>query len=459
MQCVRLQELLQGVQLDFISSRSALQEAVVDAVSTDTRSLKKNDLFIALPGDMYDGHAFIDRAVDGGAMGVLFESRKRDEVRRFMKGHESTLFIAVPDSRRALGSIAANYIRRFRVRKIALTGSAGKTTTKSLIDSILSQRYRVVSSIRSFNNDIGVPKTILEVDGATEILVQEIGTNHPGEIAHLAGIVQPDCGLITAIGPAHIGFFGTERAIAREKRQLFRSLDPDGTAFVNGEDRFCSFLKRGSNCRFSAFGLRSGDLYPDRIIRTGLEYAEFLLGGEAVRVEVLGLHGVLNAVAAALVGRHFGLSFDEIRTGLEQFRGESGRGTVVEKGGIRVIDESYNANPLSVSASLRLLGGLETGGRKIFVFADMLELGRKSNHYHRAIAGDIVRSGADEVFTFGEKARMTGERCRDAGMRVFHFDDMEMLRFRLKKEVREGDLVLVKGSRAMQLERAIRGLV
>jgi UDP-N-acetylmuramyl pentapeptide synthase len=172
------------------------------------------------------------------------------------------------------------------------------------------------------------------------------------------------------------------------------------------------------------------------------------------------VHGIVNAVAAALVGRYFGLSFDEILEGLGRFEGETGRGDIYRHGGVTIVDESYNANPLSVSASLAYLGGLETPGRKIFVFADMLELGSKADQYHRRVARDIRRCGVDVLFTFGEKASVTAEQCIKAGQEhVRHFDDVEALRCRLLEEIRDGDLVLVKGSRAMRLERVIRGFL
>jgi UDP-N-acetylmuramoyl-tripeptide--D-alanyl-D-alanine ligase len=448
---------LTGVDSGYVNDRRALDRLKVASLSTDTRSLKRDDLFIALPGEHHDGHAFISQAVRAGTSGVIFQEDKFAEVRRYAQERRDLPFVGVHDTRKVLGLMARNYMRRFEVQKIALTGSAGKTTTKGLIHAVLSQRFRVTSSERSFNNDIGVPKTILNVDESTEILVQEIGTNHPGEIRYLAGILQPDCALITNIGPAHIGYFGSEKAIAEEKKEVFKALHSDGTAFVNRDDRFYSFLKRGVRASVNSFGLQGGDLHPDRITKLGLEYSEFSLCGSHIRARVLGIHGVLNALAAALVGRHFELSLDEIKRGVEQFEGESGRGNIHRHGGVTIVDESYNANPLSVSASLAYLRGLEVPGRKIFVFADMLELGGKSDLYHRRIVRDIRKGGVDLLLTFGEKASITAKQCSAAGQEhVSHFDDIEALRIRLQQEVRDGDLVLVKGSRAMRLERAVR---
>jgi UDP-N-acetylmuramoyl-tripeptide--D-alanyl-D-alanine ligase len=441
----------------FVSDRGALERLGVSSISTDTRSLRCGDLFIAIPGERHDGHVFIGDAIRAGASGVVFDIRRYEQVSTFIKANPEILFIGVAGTRKILGSMAANYLGRFSLTRFVLTGSAGKTTTKTLIHSVLSQRYRVVSSTKSFNNDIGVPKTVLNVDEKTEILVQEMGTNHPGEIEKLVGIVRPDCALITNIGPAHIEFFGSEKRIAREKKQVYSALDPVGTAFFNRDDRFYHFLKRGIAAKHKTYGIGCGDLSPDHIETMALEFSEFKLLGKRIRARVLGLHGVLNATAAALVGVHFGLAVEEIARGIESFEGESGRGRVYRSGGITVIDETYNANPLSVAASLSYLGNLSASGRKVFVFADMLELGNKSGRYHRKIACDIADNGIDLVYTFGQRAAETTEGCRSLGLSdAAHFDEIEELRESLRGELRSGDLVLVKGSRAMQLERVIR---
>jgi UDP-N-acetylmuramoyl-tripeptide--D-alanyl-D-alanine ligase len=391
---------------------------------------------------------------------VLFEATRKADLQNLIDRSPETLFIGVADTRKALGMMARNYVSRFKPVKCALTGSAGKTTTKGLIHAVLSQKFRVVSSIQSFNNDIGVPKTLFNIDGSTEVLVQEIGTNHPGEIASLAALVQPDCALVTNVGPAHIGYFGSVRKIAREKRELLRSLSRNGTAFVNVEDAHAGILTRGLKASVETFGLTRGNTAPDRITKRDVSFTEFVLDGETIKASVLGDHGVVNAIAAAAVGKHFGLSIKEIKKGIEAFKGESGRGRIYRHGGVTFVDESYNANPLSVAASLAYLGGVETAGRKFFIFADMLELGKSSNRYHREVAREVLKQGIDVVYTFGEKAGITAAQCRASGhTRVLHFKDADALGSRLAEEIVEGDVVLVKGSRAMRLERAIQSFV
>ena len=272
---------------------------------------------------------------------------------------------------------------------------------------------------------------------------------------------QPDCALVTNVGPAHVGYFGSVRKIVREKRELLRSLGGDATAFVNVEDPHAGMLMRGVKASVETFGLTRGNTFPDRVTRREVDHTEFTLQGRLIRARVLGTHGVVNAVAAAAVGKHFGLSIDEIKRGIEAFEGEAGRGRIHRHGGVTFIDESYNANPLSVSASLVYLGGIETAGRKIFIFADMLELGRSSNRYHREMAQVVLEQGIDIVFTYGEKARAIGSAARASGMptgNVRSFLEKRELLSELVQELRDGDVLLVKGSRGMKLDEVVEQL-
>ncbi len=450
-------ELLHGVRIDSVSSRAEYERGKISSISTDTRSLKKGDLFIAIPGDRFDGHRFICDALEKGVKSVLFNTAKKALVQRHIEENPAVLFIGVGDTRKVFGSIAGNYSEKFSVQKIVVTGSAGKTTTKTLIQSVLSQRYRTRASIESYNNDIGVPKTLLSLDPETDVLVQEIGTNHPGEIRYLARIVRAQYALITNIGPAHVGFFGSEENIAREKKEALLALGPEGAAFLNADDRFFDFLQDGLAASVKTFGLTGGDVHPEKVIETGIDKTKFALLGETVTAFVLGRHGIVNAAAAALVGLRFGLSAGEIRAGIESPVLERGRGTVFRKNGVTVVDESYNANPLSVSAALDYMGGISISGRKIFVFGDMLELGDKSERYHRALSEQVLKNGIDLLFTYGSFAAITGESLADSGRTgVRQFDDLGELITELKREACQGDVILVKGSRAMKLERVVR---
>ena len=456
MQPVKLFRVLENLDLEYVSDRRSLRSFVLRSLSTDSRSLKKDDLFIAIAGEYFDGHSFIESAVERGAGGVLFEMRSLDSVKTVVKKAPSVLFIGVKNTRRALGKIAESYLGFFSLTKIAITGSVGKTTTKGLVASVLSQRYDIVSSFQSYNNDIGVPKTVLEVNERTRFLVQEMGTNHPGEISNLSGIVHQNGAVITGIGPAHIGFFGSELEIAREKKAALEVLDRNGTAFLNADDRHFLFLKEGIVASVKSYGIHEGDVRPERIERIGLNGSVFMLWGRKIFAGVLGEHGILNAMAAALVGFSYGLTIDEVKAGIEAYKDESGRGNIRVVGGVTVIDESYNANPMSVSASLRFLEQIQTDGKKVFVFGDMLELGDQSEYYHRKFAEEFKATGIGYLYTYGPLASVTGSEVQKEGERmVRHFSDLDELIESLRREALSGDVILVKGSRKMGLERVV----
>ena len=460
MQCVKLTQLLNDAPVLFVSNKIVFNSLAVFSISTDSRSIKKNDLFIALPGEKYDGHSFIDDAIRGGAGCIIFENQKIKSIERQLRDSSRVLFVGVPDTRKIFGKIAENYLELFSLKKIVITGSAGKSTTKRLISSVLSQRYTVVSSAMSFNNDVGVPKTVLTVDDNTDMLIQEFGTNYPGEITYLSNIVHQDYALITNIGPAHIGFFGNEENIAREKKCAVDMLGQSGIAFLNAEDKYFRFLGKGISTKIKSFGLNKGDLYPERIIKIDVYGSEFILAGKKIKAKVLGEHGILNATAAALLGLTLGLTKGEIKAGIESYTEEKGRGNIYTWKGVTIIDESYNANPLSVSASLNHIGKISIQGKKIFIFGDMLELGNQSEFYHRKIAEEIIKRGITSLYTYGQKARVTGDALREAGhTSVFNFLDIDELVNSLRKEVKIGDIILVKGSRNMELEEVINELI
>ncbi|UCB45660.1 MAG: UDP-N-acetylmuramoyl-tripeptide--D-alanyl-D-alanine ligase [Spirochaetota bacterium] len=454
MQSVKLSQLIHGKEIDFVTSNNHFQKAFVASISLDSRSLKKAEVFIAIPGEKFDGHSFIEDVLKKGASCVIFEIGKIDSVKTYFINYPSCLFIGVNNTRKLLGSIAKRYLALFDVRKLVITGSCGKTTTKGIVSRVLSQKYRVVASRQSYNNDIGVPKTIFNINGKTDFLIQEFGTNSPGEIEYLSDIVEQDNALITNIGPAHIGFFGSVQNIVREKKAALSRLDESGVAFLNAEDSHYHDLTENIRSKVRSFGLKKGDLFPEKILDISLEKTDFILCGERMSAYVTGVHGVLNATAAALVGQHFGISAGEIKRGIEGFRSESGRGRLISKGGITVIDESYNANPLSVEVALSHLSELKVQGRKVFVFADMLELGEKSEYYHRAMADPILKSGVKALFTYGDFAAVTARTCEEKGLEfVTRSTDINGLKDRLRHYLNRDDLVLVKGSRAMKLER------
>jgi UDP-N-acetylmuramoyl-tripeptide--D-alanyl-D-alanine ligase len=456
MEQVPLIDLLEPGAVLSVSDRRRLERLVVSSVSTDTRSLKQGDLFVAIEGERFDGHRFVDQALGRGAAGVVFAHSRLSLLRPLMSGSPA-LFLGVQDTRAVLGMMARRYVHCFPAVRIAVTGSAGKTTTTALIHRVLETRCRVASSPRSFNNDIGVPTSMFQVDRSTQVLVQEIGTNHPGEIENLSGILEQHHAVVTGVGPSHLEFFGSVEGVAREKKQALLCLPGEGAAFLNAEDPWFSFLGEGISARVRSFGLGGGDLHP-RDVRVGLDGATFSLEGTAMKVAIPGLHGVLNATAAALVGFHLGLTAGEVKRGLGAYLPEPGRGRVLRGGGITVIDESYNANPLSVQAALQILQGARAP-RKLFVFGDMLELGAEGDRYHRQVGEQALRRGVDLLLTVGPLAALAAGEFGARGGASRSFEAVEELIGALRGELKRGDLLLVKGSRRIGLERVVEALV
>jgi len=456
MQRTRLNRLVSETDTETVNLKRLFHSISVSDISTDSRSLKTGAVFIAVKGDRFDGHDYIEEAVKKGAVVVVYESRRWGLVGPVTERAKRVLFIGVSDTRRFFGTAAKNYAANLGIEKLVVTGSCGKTTTRGLVASVLSQRYRVVSSPKSYNNDIGVPKTMLRADAGTDILVQEIGTNSPGEIEYLTSVVEQDHALITNVGPAHIGFFGTEDDIAREKKSALVMLKNTGIAFLNAGDPYFGFLREGISAHVKSFGLEVGDVVAERPVARWLDHSEFVLRGLPVSVPVAGNHGIVNAVAAAAAGLHFGCTPLEIKKGIEDYEGEGGRGKLHASGRVTFIDESYNANPMSVGAALDFISGVETDGRKAFVFSDMLELGDKAEYYHCMVADRVIDCGIDALFTFGPLSEITASRCKTLGFKdVFQFEEIGTLSRGLREWVREKDLVLVKGSRAMRLERVL----
>jgi len=457
---VKLTTLLKENEAGYINDKKLFKKLEIQSISTDTRLLKPGEIFIAIKGEKYDPHEFIENAAKEGASGLIVEIERLQDVERKLKKYSSLLIIGVKDTVKTLGRIAHNYLKLFNVKKIVVTGTAGKTSCKGLICSILSRKYNVVGSEKSFNNDIGVPKTLLKVDSSTDFLVQELGTNSPGEIARLSDLVNQDYALITNIGPAHIGFFGTLESIAKEKKTAVEKLKPEGIAFLNADDRFFEYLSSGISAKVKTFGIEKGDLRPENVEILGFQGSRFVLQGKTINTSLPGKQGVINSVASALVGIHFGMEMDEIKKGIFSYNPEKGRGRVYRAKGLIIVDESYNANPLSVNAVLCNLEKTEVSGRKVMVFADMLELGDKALQFHREVADKIIRSGVKILYTYGELARVTAEECSIKGdIKIYCLPDLGEIVEHLKKELRDGDIVLVKGSRAMNLDRVVEGLL
>ena len=426
---------------------------VINKVSTDSRTIKPGELFVALRGENFEGHDFIEAGAKAGATGALVDLNWAGNV------PNNFALLRATDTLQAYQTLAANYRRSLALKVLAITGSNGKTSTKDFAASVLARRFRVTKTEGNFNNHVGLPRTILEATSEDEVGVWEIGMNHPGEIAALSKIAAPDVAIITNIGVAHIEFMGSREAIAAEKGALAEAIEPRGTVILNADDPFTEGIAARTRAKVVLAGTTSGAVRAIEI-RQSTEGSEFTIveGAHRCRAQlpVAGLHMVQNALLAIAAGRAFGLSIEECAAGLAAAPLTKARLQIKEIGGVQFLDDSYNANPDSMKAALRTLVELDAEGKRIAVLGEMRELGTASERGHREIGETAATLGVDQLITIGDAAELIAEGARTAGLdKVLSAQSTgEAARF-LGEIAEPGDLVLVKGSRAARTEEVI----
>ncbi|MCW8408471.1 UDP-N-acetylmuramoyl-tripeptide--D-alanyl-D-alanine ligase [Legionella sp. PATHC035] len=424
--------------------------AELTAICTDSRELKPGSLFIAIRGERFDGHDFIKDAEARGAVAAV--------VNYVVEGVHIPQFV-VPDPIQALAKIAAAHRQDIHCPVIALTGSNGKTTTKEMIASILP--YPSHATRGNFNNHIGAPLSVLQLNNQHKYAVFELGANHPGEIAHTVAIVHPDVTLINNIAPAHVEGFGSIDGVARAKGEIHQGLSLAGVAVVNDDDAYAHFwdeiLLDKKVLRFSLD--HTADVYAQDVQLDALGCGHFSLiipnGRSDIHLKVPGLHNVRNALAAAACCHAVGISIKEIQQGLNRFVGVKGRLTVLEgKNQSIVIDDTYNANLRSVLAALEVLA--ERPGKKIFVFGDMGELGTWATQHHQEVGFAARRLGINQLLSCGSHSKLAAESFGVGGE---HFDTKEQLIQSLVEQLSPDTVVLVKGSRSSAMEKIVQQLI
>ncbi len=425
----------------------------------DSRVIQANQTFVAIKGDRHDGHEFIaDVMAKGARASMVSRAWYVQQLDQVPPGN----YFLVDDTVEALQAIARYYRQKFDIPLLALTGSNGKTTTKEMIAAVLSQKWRILKNPGNLNNHIGVPLTLLELTATHDAGVIEMGTNHPGEIARLAEIACPTAGLITNIGPAHLEFFGSLQGVFEAKTELWRYLERDGgVAFVNIDDP----LLRGklpNGPRIITYGFETPAQVSGQFLGLdGEGRAAFAVGDVTIRLEIVGMHNIYNALAAVAVGLEFDLTLNQIKTALERFLPASKRMEVIRSAGMVIINDCYNSNPESARKALLTLSQMKTTGKRIAVLADMLELGQWSQSEHQAIGQYAASLGnIDWLFTYGPLSQLTASQAqRDGVKHVFHFDDKSRLIRQLKPVIAEGDVILIKGSRGMAMEQVTSALL
>jgi UDP-N-acetylmuramoyl-tripeptide--D-alanyl-D-alanine ligase len=431
-----------------ISSGDA--KLTISRINTDSRTLQRGDVFVALRGDNFDGHRFVESAAKRGAAAVVVDRGWQDNV------PPSLAVVRVDDTLVAYQKIAAGYRRSLALKVIAITGSNGKTSTKDFLAAALGRRFRVTKTEGNFNNHVGLPRTMLEASAQDEVAVWEIGMNHPGEIAVLAQLAAPDVGIITNVGIAHIEFMKTREAIAQEKGALAEVIGPEGTVVLNADDPYSRAIAERTRAKIIFAGTNGGSVCATDISQSasGSEFT-ILEGAHRCRAQlpVPGLHMIQNALLAVAAGRVFGMSIEDCAAGLASAPLTKARLQIKEIHGVQFIDDSYNANPESMKAALATLVELETEGRRIAVLGQMSELGAESERGHREVGETAAELEIDQLIVIGETAAAIAHASRDAGLKnstaVGSASEAADL---LAKSASAGDLVLVKGSRSARTE-------
>ena len=419
----------------------------------DSRKVEPGDIFVAIRGERVDGHQFIREVFDKGAIAVVCEEEPEE-----LPGP----CIRVEDSLAALRQIAAFYREQMPIPIVGITGSVGKTSTKEFVASVLAQKYKTHKTQGNFNNEIGVPLTLLAMPEDTEAAVVEMGINHFGEMHRLSEMVKPDICVMTNIGQCHLEFLGSRDGILKAKSEIFDFMNPEGTVCVNGDDDKLMTIEEVHGKKPVHFGLSpENDIYADTIASRGL------LGSTAtihtpdaafdVQIPLPGAHMVLNALAATAVGLQLGLTTEQIAAGIAAVQAVSGRSRVVQAGDLVLIDDCYNANPVSTKAALDLLSLAD--GRKVAVLGDMFELGEKEREMHGQVGAYAAEQGIDCLYCAGSLSEEMYRAAKEAGIsQAEHFADTDALLAALPGLLHPGDSVLIKASHGMGYAKIVEAL-
>lgn len=428
------------------------------SISTDSRNIGEKALFIPIIGERFDGHAFIDQSFQAGALGALTQMATAPV--------ENKVIIKVESTAKALQDIARYYRKLFKIPFVAVTGSVGKTSTKDMIAGVLGQKFNVLKTAGNFNNEIGLPLTIFNLDSFHQASVIEMGMSGFGEISRLTSIAQPDIAVITNIGMSHIEKLGSRQNILKAKMEILEGLSRNGLVVLNGDDKLLYGLKDLLEFRTVFYGMEEGLDYQAYNIKTmgetGTQF-EIAVGNKEykVSVPVPGVHNIYNALAAIAVGLEVELTMEKIISGIAEFSPGAMRLNIVKGKKIKVINDAYNASPHSMEAAINVLNELGAKTRSIAVLGDMLEMGEWAPKAHMDVGRYAAAKDINHIVTVGKEGKNIAEGAIEAGMQkshVFSFDTTEEALSYLSGMLKENDVVLVKGSRGMKMERIVEGL-
>ncbi len=467
MKAMTLREIAAACGGQYFGDESKL-DIEVTGVAIDSRKVEEGYLFIPIKGARVDGHTFIPQVMEKGALCTLSEytlsCENSDSETAGTTGSVSD-YILVSSCEQALKDLAEHYRKALDIKVVGITGSVGKTSTKEMIGSVLSQKYNVLKTAGNFNNEIGLPLTIFNIREEHEVAVLEMGISDFGEMARLAKMARPDICVITNIGLCHLENLGDRDGILRAKTEMFDYAQPNATLILNGDDDKLLTVQEWDGCEPIYFGLSERmDAYADDIRSLSLKgtACKLHLGEETfeVKIPIPGHHMVYNALAGALVGRELGLNCAEIKAGIEALVPVSGRNNLIETGHLLIIDDCYNANPISMKASLDVLTTADT--RKVAILGDMFELGENEKELHYSVGQHAVEKRIDLVVCIGALSENTAKGVFDVGehahTRAVHFATKAEFFEQMDKLICKGDTILVKASHGMEFPEIVEKL-
>ncbi len=459
MRQLSLEEIIKAVDGDYKGSSS---EAVTD-ISTDTRTIKSGSLFIPIKGEKFDGHDYIDSAIEKGAVFVLSEIEPYNE-------KLVNKVIYVKSTKKAIMDLAKYYRSCFNIPAIAVTGSVGKTTTKDLIYDVLSEKYNVLKTLGNFNNEIGLPLTIFRLEENVDILVVEMGMNHFNEIHNLSRIVEPDIAVITNIGDAHIENLGSREGILKAKMEITDFLKENGTLIVSGDDNYLNNIKIFDKNIIKVGVGTNNNIICQSFKENGIDSIDFSVVDKGcnnnlnMRVNIPGKHMIINSLIGYAIGKELNLTNDEIKRGIGKAKPSKMRMEIIKNKniGFNIINDAYNANPVSMRAGLDVLQQSNCNGKKYAILGDMFELGDKSEEYHYKVGLYAGELGIN-VICVGKLAShiYDGVLKKSTGVfnKILYFETQEKLIENLKDmEFLKDDIIFVKASRGMKLESTVEFL-
>lgn len=457
MEPMTIREILEAVDGKLLGEFSDL-DLTVKHVFTDSRNPDPGALFIPLVGERFDGHAFLNEALEGGAAGC-FTQRERES---YLPGK---FYIKVGSTQKALRDLARHYKQKFRIPFVAVTGSVGKTTTKDMVAAVLGERFKVLKTEGNFNNEVGLPLTLLRLNSNHEICVVEMGMNHFGEIEYLSSIVEPDVAVITNIGDSHIENLGSRENILKAKCEIFSHMDPKkGYVILNGDDPLLEPLRASLPFQSVLVGTAEGLDYRATGVESDGEksvrcHVRTPRSGFDVEIPALGNHMLYPTLTAAAVAEHFGMTGGEIARGVLRFAPTKMRMNILKRGdGITILNDAYNANPQSMRAAVEVLS--KSGGDdKIAVLGDMFELGPFAPTLHAGVGAYLGKAGIDCLVAVGELARHIYDAAKDAMVpQVYWCETKEEAKPILAELVKPNSTILVKASRGMAFEELVDDL-